>query len=76
MGLWRTGRALGGLGLADPCPLCPQRPTDEEGFLPQPGDKSSENYQIVKGVSGGVLGDGSACPGGFRGLASSSSQLC
>lgn len=34
-------------------PSAPQRPTDEEGFLPPPGEKSSENYQIVKGVSGG-----------------------
>ncbi|XP_057555898.1 inositol 1,4,5-trisphosphate receptor type 3 isoform X3 [Hippopotamus amphibius kiboko] len=38
------------LGLADPAPLCPQRPTDEEGFLHPPGEKSSENYQIVKGI--------------------------
>lgn len=29
-----------------------ERPTDEEGFLPPPGEKSSENYQIVRGVSG------------------------
>ena len=35
-----------------PHSLCPQRPTDEEGFLHPPGEKSSENYQIVKGVSG------------------------
>ncbi|XP_059034594.1 inositol 1,4,5-trisphosphate receptor type 3 isoform X3 [Mustela lutreola] len=27
-----------------------ERPTDEEGFLHQPGEKSSENYQIVKGI--------------------------
>ncbi|KAF6364602.1 inositol 1,4,5-trisphosphate receptor type 3 [Rhinolophus ferrumequinum] len=27
-----------------------ERPTDEEGFLPPPGEKSSENYQIVKGI--------------------------
>lgn len=32
-----------------PIPV-PQRPTDEEGFLPPPGEKSSENYQIVKGI--------------------------
>lgn len=31
-------------------PLCPQRPTDEEGFLQPPGERSSENYQIVKGI--------------------------
>uniref|UniRef100_A0A8I3WSP8 Inositol 1,4,5-trisphosphate receptor n=1 Tax=Callithrix jacchus TaxID=9483 RepID=A0A8I3WSP8_CALJA len=27
-----------------------ERPTDEEGFLHPPGEKSSENYQIVKGI--------------------------
>ncbi|ELK16622.1 Inositol 1,4,5-trisphosphate receptor type 3 [Pteropus alecto] len=27
-----------------------ERPTDEEGFLPPPGEKSSENYQIVRGI--------------------------
>ncbi|XP_053524960.1 inositol 1,4,5-trisphosphate receptor type 3 isoform X2 [Artibeus jamaicensis] len=27
-----------------------ERPTDEENFLPPPGEKSSENYQIVKGI--------------------------
>ncbi|XP_044632352.1 inositol 1,4,5-trisphosphate-gated calcium channel ITPR3 isoform X3 [Equus asinus] len=27
-----------------------EQPTDEEGFLPPPGEKSSENYQIVKGI--------------------------
>ncbi|XP_037698366.1 inositol 1,4,5-trisphosphate receptor type 3 [Choloepus didactylus] len=27
-----------------------ERPTDEEGFLHLPGEKSSENYQIVKGI--------------------------
>ncbi|XP_029422778.1 inositol 1,4,5-trisphosphate receptor type 3 isoform X2 [Nannospalax galili] len=27
-----------------------ERPSDEEGFLPSPGEKSSENYQIVKGI--------------------------
>lgn len=27
-----------------------ERPTDEEGFQPPPGEKSSENYQIVKGI--------------------------
>ncbi|XP_008579787.1 PREDICTED: inositol 1,4,5-trisphosphate receptor type 3 [Galeopterus variegatus] len=27
-----------------------ERPTDEEGFLQTPGEKSSENYQIVKGI--------------------------
>ncbi|KAK1338530.1 hypothetical protein QTO34_001647 [Cnephaeus nilssonii] len=27
-----------------------ERPTDEEGFAPPPGEKSSENYQIVKGI--------------------------
>lgn len=39
-------------------PLCPQRPTDEEGFLQPPGERSSENYQIVKGVSGWLSGVG------------------
>ncbi|XP_045148223.1 inositol 1,4,5-trisphosphate receptor type 3 [Echinops telfairi] len=27
-----------------------EQPTDEEGFLHPPGEKSSENYQIVKGI--------------------------
>uniref|UniRef100_A0A8D1JBB5 Inositol 1,4,5-trisphosphate receptor n=1 Tax=Sus scrofa TaxID=9823 RepID=A0A8D1JBB5_PIG len=27
-----------------------ERPTDEEGFLQPPGERSSENYQIVKGI--------------------------
>ncbi|XP_069930286.1 inositol 1,4,5-trisphosphate-gated calcium channel ITPR3 isoform X5 [Oryctolagus cuniculus] len=27
-----------------------ERPMDEEGFLPPAGEKSSENYQIVKGI--------------------------
>ncbi|XP_004389875.1 inositol 1,4,5-trisphosphate receptor type 3 [Trichechus manatus latirostris] len=27
-----------------------ERPTDEEGFLQPPGEKSSENYQIIKGI--------------------------
>nr|XP_048307113.1 inositol 1,4,5-trisphosphate receptor type 3 isoform X2 [Myodes glareolus] len=27
-----------------------ERPSDEEGFLQPPGEKSSENYQIVKGI--------------------------
>ncbi|XP_060018586.1 inositol 1,4,5-trisphosphate receptor type 3 isoform X1 [Lagenorhynchus albirostris] len=27
-----------------------ERPADEEGFLHPPGEKSSENYQIVKGI--------------------------
>ncbi|XP_012513901.1 PREDICTED: inositol 1,4,5-trisphosphate receptor type 3 [Propithecus coquereli] len=29
-----------------------ERPTDEEGFPHPPGEKSSENYQIVKGMCG------------------------
>lgn len=66
------GQGAGWLGLADPNPLCPQRPTDEESFLPPPGEKSSENYQIVKGVSGGGHGGRVCLPGGFWGLASSS----
>lgn len=63
-----AGAGLGlpmGLGPADPRPLCSQRPMDEEAFLPPPGEKSSENYQIVKGVSAGALGQHSgvcACP--------------
>lgn len=64
-GVW--GRAgPWGPGLADPAPPFPQRPTDEEGFLHPPGEKSSENYQIVKGVGGRVLGVGlrAPCPGG------------
>lgn len=65
-GMWGPGRGPGRPGLADPAPLFPQRPTDEEGFLHPPGEKSSENYQIVKGVSGCVLGVGlqAPCPGG------------
>lgn len=52
-GCGEWGQGPGRLGQADPT-LCPQRPTDEEGFLPPPpGEKSSENYQIVKGVSAG-----------------------
>ena len=50
-----------GLGLADPAPPSPPRPTDEEGFLHPPGETSSENYQIVKGVSPGP-GGGSVGP--------------
>lgn len=53
MGLQVAGTcSLRELGLADPRALCPQQPTDEEGFLHLPGEKSSENYQIIKGVSG------------------------
>lgn len=65
-GVWGPGQGPGGLGLADPAPPFPQRPTDEEGFLHPPGEKSSENYQIVKGVSGRVLGVGlqAPCPRG------------
>lgn len=55
-------------------PLCPQRPTDEEGFAPPPGEKSSENYQIVKGVSAGS--PGRVCGPGAPGAGSPASQLC
>lgn len=56
---WLAGTGMGGpewVGRASlTCVLHPQRPTDEEGFQPPPGEKSSENYQIVKGVSVGFL---------------------
>lgn len=41
--------------------LFPQRPTGE-GFLHPPGEKSSENYQIVKGREWLCSGGGSAGP--------------
>lgn len=64
------GRASCGAWALLTAPLCPQRPTDEEGFLQPPGERSSENYQIVKGVSGWLSGGGSKaiCPGGPCGL--------
>uniref|UniRef100_A0A452DXP2 Inositol 1,4,5-trisphosphate receptor n=1 Tax=Capra hircus TaxID=9925 RepID=A0A452DXP2_CAPHI len=50
--LWvdKKGTSKGEEGEAGPAKDKKQRPTDEEGFLHPPGEKSSENYQIVKGI--------------------------
>ncbi|XP_010847019.1 PREDICTED: LOW QUALITY PROTEIN: inositol 1,4,5-trisphosphate receptor type 3 [Bison bison bison] len=50
--LWvdKKGTSKGEEGEAGPAKDKKERPTDEEGFLHPPGEKSSENYQIVKGI--------------------------
>uniref|UniRef100_I3LXF6 Inositol 1,4,5-trisphosphate receptor n=1 Tax=Ictidomys tridecemlineatus TaxID=43179 RepID=I3LXF6_ICTTR len=50
--LWvdKKGSGKGEEGEAGTAKDKKERPTDEEGFLHPPGEKSSENYQIVKGI--------------------------
>uniref|UniRef100_A0A8C0XEK0 Inositol 1,4,5-trisphosphate receptor n=1 Tax=Castor canadensis TaxID=51338 RepID=A0A8C0XEK0_CASCN len=50
--LWvdKKGSGKGEEGEAGAAKDKKERPTDEEGFLQPPGEKSSENYQIVKGI--------------------------
>ncbi|XP_075411596.1 inositol 1,4,5-trisphosphate-gated calcium channel ITPR3 [Tenrec ecaudatus] len=50
--LWvdKKGSGKGEEGEAGAAKDKKERPTDEEGFLHPPGEKSSENYQIVKGI--------------------------